>query len=141
MSCQRTGNPTRNFKGSTLKFFGVIEGSICRTQQVWSTAGVNGESCKKVIEVARDKLALSVVGLDGQAHVVCRGEVRLEKLGPFKILKVLDSQAGGSVVSAVRSELPETWIYRIAGVRLVLASNLDASADGQESRIETYIKL
>jgi len=43
MSCQRTGNPTCNFKGSPLKFFGVIESSIRRAQQVWSTAGVNGE--------------------------------------------------------------------------------------------------
>jgi hypothetical protein len=116
---------------------------LAELQGTWSheATGVNGQSCRKVIEVARDRLALSIVGSDGQARVVCRGDVRLEELGPFKVLKVLDSQANASVVSTGRSGSPQAWIYRVSGQRLVLASNLEASADGRESTIETYIKL
>ena len=119
------------------------EPGLSELQGTWSgeSAGVNGQACKKLIEVARDKLALSIVGLDGKARVVCRGDVRLEELGPFRILKVFDSPAGASAASAERPELAETWIYRIAGQRLVLASNLEASADGRESTIEVYTRL
>ena len=119
------------------------EPGLSELPRTWSgeSAGVNGQACKKLIEVARDKLALSIVGLDGEARVVCRGDVRLEKLGPLKVLKVLDSQAGASVASAGRPELAETWIYRITGQRLVLAANLEASADGRESTIEVYTRL
>jgi hypothetical protein len=120
----------------------LCESGLAELQGTWSreTPGVNGQACKKVIEVARGKLAMSMVGQDGAARVVCQGDVRLERLGPFKILKVLGPQSGISVPSAERTD-PETWIYRIAGQRLVLASHLEASADSHDSTIETYIKL
>ncbi len=120
----------------------LCESGLAELQGTWSreTPGVNGQACKKVIEVARGKLAMSMVGLDGAARVVCQGDVRLESLGPFKILKVLGPQAGRSVDSAEHTN-PETWIYRIAGRRLVLASNLETGADVGESTLETYLKL
>jgi len=107
----------------------------------WESPAVNGHFCKKIIEVACDKLDLRIVGVDGQARVLCHGDVKLEGLGPFKILTVVNLRANPSVICAERSELPGKWIYRIAGKRLFLASNLDARANGQESTIETYIKL
>jgi hypothetical protein len=121
----------------------LCDPDLTKLQGTWSeeTAGVNGQSGRKVIEVVRDKLALSIVGLDGQAQTVWRGDVRLETLGPFKILKVLASRADAPVISAGRAELPEAWIYRIAGKRLVLASHLEAGADGRESRIEIFMRL
>ena len=120
----------------------LCDPGLTELQGTWSeeTAGVNGQSGRKVIEVVRDKLALRIVGLDDQAQAVWRGDVRLETLGPFRILQVLDFQADAPMVSAGPAELPEAWIYRVAGQRLVLASNLEADADGRESRIETYTR-
>ena len=121
----------------------LCDPDLAELQGTWSeeTAGVNGPSGRKVIEVVRDKLALSIVGLDGRAQAVWRGDVRLETLGPFKILKVLDCQARAPMVSAGPADLPEAWIYKIAGQRLVLASNLEVDADGRVPRIETYTRL
>ena len=115
---------------------------LAELQGTWSreTPGVNGQACKKVIVVTRGKLAISMVGLDGTPRIVCQGDVRLESLGPFKILKVLGPRAGVSVASPEHAN-PETWIYRIAGQRLVLASHLEENAEGRDSTIETYIKL
>jgi hypothetical protein len=135
--------PDSNAVSPAVEPAGLCEPGLEELQGIWSQEyrAVNGQSLKKVIEVARDKLALSVWDHDGKVSLVCQGRVRLERLGPVKILSVVDLAAEPSLTSHERSDLPRTWVYKVAGRALTLASNLEESAADRESTIETYVKV
>lgn len=136
-------NFRRDPDSHAVEIKGLFDPDLDELQGIWSqeSCAVNGPSLKKVIEVASDNLALSVFDHDGKVCLICRGRMRLDKLGPVKILSVVDLVAGPSLISTELSDLPRTWVYKVAGRALTLASNLEETAAERESTIETYIKV
>jgi hypothetical protein len=136
-------NLRREPDGNAVEAVGSCEPGLDELQGIWSqeSRAVNGQSLKRVIEVARDQLAWSIFDQDGKVRLVCQGRVRLERLGPVKILSVVDLAAEPSLISHERSDVPPTWVYKVAGRVLTLASNLEETAADQESTIETYVKV
>ena len=111
-------------------------------QGTWTseTTGPDGCLCRKVFEVTRANLVLSRLDLDGQVRLLCRGAAKLEQLGPFKVLKVLGPQPGSPAASTGESGCPWTWIYRVSGPTLALASNLEETARGGDPAIELFVR-
>jgi hypothetical protein len=125
----------------------VLAGLLCEPgldelQGTWlrETSAPDGQPCRKVIEVVRDKFALSVVDSRGQVRFLSKGVVRLQKIGPFKMLKVSDSDPDRTVVSAEQPDLRRTWIYRVGGSTLTVASNFEETAGGEAPTVESYVK-
>ena len=135
-------NSRRETDGKSVETESVCEPGLDELQGTWmyESCAVNGKSLKKVIEVTCDRLALSVLDHDGKVRLIGRGRVRVERLGPVKILSVVDPAAEPSLNSDERSELPRTWVYKVAGRALTLASNLEETAASREPTIETYVK-
>jgi hypothetical protein len=106
-----------------------------------STSGPDGQLHTKVMEIDGTRLALSITDAGGRTSSLAKGGVKLERLGPFKTLKILNWEVDWSGGSAERVPFTPTWVYRIEGRTLTLALNLEALPGGIEPVIETYVKL
>jgi len=111
-------------------------------QGIWlcESTAPDGKRCKKVIEVAHQELALSLIDRAGKVRFLAKGDLTLEKLGAFKTVKVAHRESGPSGISAEELGLPDKWLYRVVGDRLTLAADFEESAAGREPLVETYVK-
>ncbi len=118
----------------------LCEPGLEELQGTWlrETSAPDGQPCRKVIEIVRDKFALSIVGSHGQVRFLSNGVVRLQSAGPFKMLNV--SNPDRSAASAVPPDLPRTWIYRVAGSTLTVAANFEEAARGGAPTVESYVR-
>ncbi|MGH7488437.1 MAG: hypothetical protein ACREMY_22990, partial [bacterium] len=58
----------------------------------WETKKTNdeGQSYTQTIEIEKDKLIFRIAGSDGATRLYAIGNAKVEKLGPFNILRVTD---------------------------------------------------
>jgi hypothetical protein len=118
-----------------------VESGLAELQGTWEQIALGQAeppSCKR-LEFVRDQIAVSRVA-GGQAQRVAVGTVRLEKAGPFSVLRLLHAQTDGSGVASGRGGLPPAWIYRVVGPTLVLAANFEQAAVGGPPALETYAR-
>jgi hypothetical protein len=108
-------------------------------QGMWSREATAGErsQCRKTIEVTRNQLTLRILGPDGDVRFVCQGQVRLERLGPFKIMCLVDPQPATANTSQ-GYDLPGTWIYQVVGETLSVASYFEDAAVGHNPAVEIF---
>ena len=101
----------------------------------------DGKPCRKVIEVDHQALALSLIDRAGKVRFVTKGDVTVEKLGTFKMVKVTPRQTGAAGFSAQAVGLPGQWLYRVVDDKLTVALDLEDRAAGREPVLETYVKI
>ena len=118
------------------------DSSLGELQGTWTreTTAPDGKPCKKVIEIAHEELALSLIDRAGKVRFLAKGDLALEKFGPFKLAKVSPRETGPSGFSAEELGLPGKWIYRVAGDHLTVAVDLEETVAGRQPIMETYVK-
>jgi hypothetical protein len=113
---------------------------FCAERWIHESGGSSGCLCRKIFEFTRANLALSLLDPDGRVRLLCCGEPKLEQIGPFKVLKVLDVCSREPEAQAGPCAWPCTWIYRVAGETLALVSNLEQTARGGEPSLEIFVR-
>jgi len=115
---------------------------LAELQGTWSreTAAPDGKPCKKVIEIARAALALSLIDRTGKVRFLARGDATLEMVGTFKMVKVSHWETRPSAFPDGELGLPNRWIYRVVGDRLTVAMDFEETAGGRQPLVETYVK-
>jgi hypothetical protein len=116
--------------------------SLDELQGTWTreTTAPDGKPCKKVIEIAREELALSLIDRAGKVRFLAKGDLALEKFGTFKMVKVSPRETGPTGFSADELGLPGKWIYRVAGDNLTVAMDFEETVAGRQPIMETYLK-
>ncbi len=100
----------------------------------------DGRPCQKIIEVAEGRVVLSLSDFSGRTRLLCQGKAKLERAGPFRILRVADPQPTPPGLAAGASVRPQTWLYRVVGPRLALVSNLEAAAADGAPALEIFVR-
>lgn len=120
----------------------AAENDLDKIQGKWEVQKTNGrgEKVKQVLEIKKDKLTFRVIGADDQLRLFAAGQVKLEKLGPFSILKVIDIKAGQSESDTDAIDDDRTIVYQLKEDTLTLASNLDKERDDQPPALDVYRK-
>jgi hypothetical protein len=107
----------------------------------WREASApDGKPCRKVIEIAREGLALSLVDRAGKVRFLARGDATLEMVGTFKMVKVSHWETRPSAFPDGELGLPDKWIYRVLGDNLTVAVDFEEAAAGRKPLVETYVK-
>lgn len=108
---------------------------------MWSRDLTAGEPTRyrKVIEVTQSQLTLRILALDGEARFVCRSDVKLEQIGPFKVLRLVDPQPAATTL-AEGQDLPVTWIYQVVGETLSIASYFEDASVGHAPVMEVFTR-
>ncbi|MDB6108824.1 MAG: hypothetical protein JWR69_574 [Pedosphaera sp.] len=99
----------------------------------------NGQAYSQVVELKKEKFVFKMVGSEGKTFLHAEGDVKLEKLGPFKSIKFFNIKAGASADELESVDDDRTSIYTLEGSTITLASNFDKERDKGPS-IEVYTK-
>ncbi|HXT40247.1 MAG TPA: hypothetical protein VN887_09505 [Candidatus Angelobacter sp.] len=84
-----------------------------------------GQSYTQTIEIKKDKLVFRIAGSDGATRLYATGDVKVEKLGPFNIMKVTNIKAGQSEAEMNPVDDDRTLIYQLGDDTWTIASDFD----------------
>jgi hypothetical protein len=129
-------------EGGTLAPAGKEPESV-ELQGAWQcdTVDDEGHPCRKLVELGDHELTLRVFDAEGHVCFSSFGEFRTEKLGPFRLLKVEKPVTPPDGDVARPPGRSSTWIYRVTGEKLRLATNLEETAVDQSPAMETYVRV
>lgn len=108
----------------------------------WSTEkkSDDGQPYTQVIEIAKDKLTFRILDADKSVRLYAEGNIKLEKLGPFNVMKITGIKAGASAAEAEPIYDDRTLIYQLGYDTWTVAVNFDAVRD-QKPSVDEYRKL
>ena len=92
----------------------------------WVAEQTNSEGrVKLVLEITKAKFTYQVLRGGDQVVIYARGDVKLEKLGPFKAARFHNIQGGPSSAELEPVDDDRTVIYTLIDNELTVASNFD----------------
>ena len=127
---------------SGLLAFAAEAPDTAKLQGKWEVKKTNrqGQKVTQVLEIKKDQLVFKVFSEDDQLRLYASGKIKVEKLGPFNILKVMDIKAGSSESEAEALNDDRTIIFQAGDDELTLATNLDKERDDQPPTLDVYKK-
>ncbi len=107
----------------------------------WSANKTNPEGRKytQTIEITKNKLTFKIVGEDQAVRLYAEGTVKVEKLGPFSVMKVTDIKGGASESDLSPVDDDRTLVYQLGYDSWTVASNFDKERD-QAPSLDVYKK-
>lgn len=101
---------------------------------------INGEKATFNLELKQDKFTFELRGSDGEVRFVVKGNVKLEKQGPFKSITLSDIEGGQSMSDLQAISDVRSFVY-VTGYRsLTLAGNFDRGRENEEANLTVYRK-
>lgn len=115
---------------------------LVKLEGKWSVKKSNseGQSYTQVLEIKKDKFKFTLVGADAQIRLYADGTIKLEKLGPFNVVKFTNIKAGASESDTQPIDDDRTSIYMLGDEGWTVASNFDRDRDNQKPSADTYTK-
>ncbi len=95
----------------------------------------------QTVEFKDNGFTYRVTAKDGTTLLYAKGKAAVEKLGPFKIIKLTSIEGGDSEANTQAVDDDRTLVYTGEGEQLTLALNFDHSRDGEEAECNTYHKV
>lgn len=98
-----------------------------------------GQSFKQAIEIKQGKFTFKVLRENGETALYAEGDVKAERLGPFKVAKFSNIQGGSSASDLQSVDDDRTVFYTLDGNELTVAENFDKERD-QPPAVTKYTK-
>jgi len=96
-----------------------------------------GEAVTQAVEIKKDKFTFKIVNSDNKVVIYVEGDIKLEKLGPFKSIKFFNMKAGASASELEPISEDRISIYQLGEGTWTLASNFDEERD-QKPSVDVY---
>lgn len=96
-----------------------------------------GQKYSQVIEIKKDKLTFKILDQDQSVRLYAEGTIKLEKLGPFNVMKVTDIKGGSNENDLSPVDDDRTLIYQLGYDTWTIASNFDKQRD-QKPSVDVY---
>jgi len=137
----------------TLAIFGLAMVRICPAfadeisnfAGKWTTqkTNENGEKYNQDIEIKKDKFTFKVSSPDGESRLYAEGDVKIDKVGPFKTMVFSNIKAGQSSSDTTPIDDTYTSIYKMGDDdTLMVVMNFDKERDEQQKpRLDVYKKV
>ena len=108
----------------------------------WSVKKTNeqDQAFFQVIEVRKDKFIFKLTGLDDTVFIYAEGDLKLEKAGPFKMVRFVNIKGGQSATDLQPVEEEFASIYVLGENTWTTASNFDRERP-QPPGIEVYKRV
>ena len=107
----------------------------------WTVKKTNaeGQAYSQVIEITKDKFTFSISNSDDRVVFFAKGDIQLQKLGPFNSIKFKNMKIGASSEDTQPFDEDRDSIYQLTDGTLTLASNFDAKRE-QAPSLDVYKK-
>jgi hypothetical protein len=124
------------FAVAALSFFLVLSspalaGDLEDLAGKWSAKKTNdvGQAYTQTVEITKDKFTFKILSAEGKVVLYAKGDIKVEKLGPFKSIKFSNIQAGDTADNLDPVNDDRVCIYTVGDGALKLASNFDKDRD------------
>ena len=109
----------------------------------WSVKKVNeeGQNYTQKITVKKDKFVFEMSQAEGRIILHAEGDLKLEKLGPFKVAHFVNIRAGGSATDLEGVDDEYVSPYRLENDTWTVASNFDKGRDQQKPGVDVYQRV
>ncbi len=92
------------------------------------------------MEIKDDKFKFAIKGLDGETRFVAKGKVKVEKLGTFRTLALLDISWGQTEDELQPVDDTRTYVFVTGDRTMTLAGNFDRERDNEKANLTVYKK-
>ena len=100
----------------------------------------DGRKYSQVIEINKNKLKFRMLDESKEVRLYAEGTIKLEKLGPFSVMKVTEIKGGQSETDLQPVDDDRINIYQLGYDTWTMATNFDKERD-QKPGVEVYKKV
>ena len=101
---------------------------------------INGQKVSMNIEITKDQFVFRMKNDADEVRLFAKGQIKVEKLGPFKTLTLQDIQGGASEDNLQVVDETRAFVYATGWKTLTLAGNFDRERENQEPDLTVYRK-
>jgi hypothetical protein len=126
---------------TTLFALTALADDLAKLEGKWSVKKTNGEgqAFTQVLEIKKDTFKFKIIRGD-EVAIYAEGKLKLEKSGPFNVVKFTDIKAGASESDIQAIDDDHVSIYVLGDNTWTVAANFDKERDGQKPSLDAYTK-
>ena len=127
---------------TTLFALTTLADDLAKLEGKWSVKKTNGEgqAFTQVLEIKKDTFKFKILRGDNEIAIYAEGKLKLEKSGPFNVVKFTDIKAGASESDIQAIDDDRVSIYVLGDNTWTVAANFDKERDGQKPSLDAYTK-
>ena len=127
---------------TTLLAVTALADDLAKLEGKWSVKKTNGEgqAFTQVLEIKKDTFKFKILRGDNEIAIYAEGKLKLEKSGPFNVVKFTDIKAGASESDIQAIDDDRVSIYVLGDNTWTVAANFDKDRDGQKPSLDSYTK-
>jgi hypothetical protein len=122
--------------------FSAESPNLTKLQGKWSgtRTASDGQTVTATLEIKANKLTFQTFNADKEVRLFARGDVKIESVGGFNVLKITGIEAGRSASETQSVDDERSTIFVLRGDTLTLASNFE-ERENEKPRLETYERV
>ena len=127
---------------TTLLAVTALADDLAKLEGKWSVKKTNdeGQAFTQVLEIKKDTFKFKIIRGDNEVAIYAEGKLKLEKSGPFNVVKFTDIKAGASESDIQAIDDDRVSIYVLGDNTWTVAANFDKERDGHKPSLDAYTK-
>jgi hypothetical protein len=126
---------------ATLFALNALADDLAKLEGKWSVKKTrDGQSFTQTLEITKDTFKFKILRGTDELTIYAEGKLKLEKSGPFSVVKFVDIKAGGSESDISAIDDDHVSIYVLSDDTWTLAANFDKERDDQKPSLDAYVK-
>lgn len=119
----------------------AVAGDLETLAGKWTVKKTNeeGQAITQTVEIKKNKLTFTISRADGKISLYATGDIKLEKLGPFNVMKITNLEAGASASELSSENDDRAVIYQLGDDTWTVAMNFDKERD-EKPALDVYKK-
>lgn len=119
----------------------AVAGDLETLAGKWTVNKTNeeGQAIVQTVEIKKNKLTFTISRADGKISLYATGDIKLEKLGPFSVMKITNLEAGASASDLSSVDDDRVLIYQLGDDTWTVATNLEKER-GEKAALDVYKK-
>ena len=117
----------------------ALADDLAKLEGKWSVKkSRDGQSYTQTIEVKKDTFKFKIMSGADEVVIYAEGKLKLEKAGPFNVVKFVDIKAGASESDVSAIDDDHVSIYVLGDNTWTVAANFDKDRDDQKPSLDQY---
>ncbi len=126
---------------TTLFALTALADDLAKLEGKWSVKKTrDGASYTQTIEIKKDTFKFKVIRGTDEVAIYAEGKLKLEKSGPFNVIKFVDIKGGTSESDISPIDDDHVSIYVLGENTWTVAANFDKDRDDQKPSLDAYVK-
>jgi hypothetical protein len=128
---------------TTLFTHTALADDLAKLEGKWSVkkSNADGQNYTQILEIKKDTFVFKMIRSNDELAIYAEGHLKLEKAGPFNVVKFTDIKAGASESDTQEINDDRVSIYVLNEDTWTLAANFDKERDNQKPSLDLYAKV